>query len=674
MATLSIVPDPDDDTADQSRPLPHSIQAEQQVLGAMMLSARAVAEVRQVLNGTEFYRPAHQVIWQAICALADRDAPTEPTAVATELGGRTLAKVGGGPYLHELLATTVSSVQAAYYAHQVADLAYRRAVITTGTRLIQLGHGIEEAADLRGTVTAEIRQLTMPDSHGWPDPTPLTTARDLPSFPIPALPDWIGEYAARLAEQTQTPPDLAGCLALAVLAVAGGGRVWVRTRAWKEPVNIFTVIALGPANRKSEVFAQMTAPIRAAERELREQIKPVIREKARLRKIAEADLERAEKGAMNAATKEARAQFLADADQAARELEEHQVPPLPKLFSDDATPEALTSLLAEQGGRMAVLSPEGEIFAIAAGRYAKSPNFAVLKQGHAGEHMRSDRTSRDAGEIESAHVTLGVCTQPDVLTGLADTPEFRGQGLLGRILYSVPTSLLGWRDPNPELVPSHIEQLYAATLTQLILDLYQLDEPVTLRFTEQGSDAVQTLLREVEPRFRPGNDLAHMPDWGGKLVGAIVRIAGLLHLAQHPRDWNRPITHHTVEAARQIGDYFTAHAKAAYDLIGADPQITDAREILNWITRTGTQRFTARDVVQALRPRFKKHADTEPGLRLLESHGWIRRLPSPPRTGGPGRTPATVFEAHPNAEALASTTVPEAPSDPTTPPVSHHPS
>jgi hypothetical protein len=52
-----------------------------------------------------------------------------------------------------------------------------------------------------------------------------------------------------------------------------------------------------------------------------------------------------------------------------------------------------------------------------------------------------------------------------------------------------------------------------------------------------------------------------MTDWGGKLAGAIVRIAGLLHLAGHARDgWDRPITLATLEAAIEIGDYYTHHA------------------------------------------------------------------------------------------------------------------
>jgi replicative DNA helicase len=109
-------------------------------------------------------------------------------------------------------------------------------------------------------VTAELATVTAMDARGWPEPTPLTsTPTGLPSFPLWTLPDWIGEYAASLAEVTQTPADLAGCLALAVLAVAAGGKVWVQAPAWREPANLFTVVVLPPGNRKSEVYRAMCA-------------------------------------------------------------------------------------------------------------------------------------------------------------------------------------------------------------------------------------------------------------------------------------------------------------------------------------------------------------------------------------------------------------------------------
>lgn len=251
--------------------------------------------------------------------------------------------------------------------------------------------------------------------------------------------------------------------------------------------------------------------------------------------------------------------------------------------------------------------------------------------------MRVDRVGRTSEIIESAHVTLGICTQPDVLAGLADTPQFRGQGLLGRILYAVPASLLGYRDASPELVPAHVAQTYADTLSTS-------SPGCTLSASRSASPSPTPPLPPCKSCYaKPNRATGPATTWPTCPTGAASSRRRrphrrLLHLAHHPHGtWNHPITTDTFACARQVGDYFLTHAQAAYDLIGADPDLADARALRDWIARTGIHRFTARDAVQALRPRFRKVADTEPGLRVLETHGWIRRLPSAPRASAAGR-------------------------------------
>ena len=631
---------------------PHNIEAEQVVLGAVMLAPPVLTEVRELLDGSEFYRPAHLRVWETIVGLADRGEPFHAIPVAAALG-RDLTKVGGGPYLHTLVSAVPSAANAGYYALMVRDLAYARRVIEVGHRMTELGFDAPaegRTADLRAAVAVELSVVAAAEAHGWPEPTPLTAmTTDLPAFPLWTLPDWLGEYAASLAEVTQTPTDLAGCLALAVLAVAAGGKVWVQAPGWREPANLFTVVALPPGNRKSEVYRAMCAPIKAAEAALVAEAEPVLAEAVIARRIAEANAEQTARDAENAVDPTQRALTLGEATEARLALNAATVPARPRLFSDDATVEVLTSLLCEQGGRMAILSPEGEIFSIAAGRYSGTPNFAVLKKGHAGEEMRVDRVGREPEQIEAATVTLGICTQPGVLAELGATPQFRDQGLLGRLLFSVPESLLGHRKPRPSPMPPEQESAYQTTMKALVLSLARLSEPVTLAFTPEAQEAITQLLADIEPRFRADGDLAHMTDWGGKLAGACVRLAGLLHLARHLRDgWDRPITVETFADARDLGEYFTAHAKAAYDAIGADPSTADAKAILNWARNTGTSRFSARDVQPPLRSRFKKVTDLDPALRVLETHGWIRRLPAPPRTGR-GRPTAPAYEVHSRA-------------------------
>jgi hypothetical protein len=195
-------------------------------------------------------------------------------------------------------------------------------------------------------------------------------------------------------------------------------------------------------------------------------------------------------------------------------------------------------------------------------------------------------------------------------------------------------------------MPATVREQFNATITALTLSLHDLTEPHDLTFAPDAAAAVAGLLGDIEPRFRPGADLAHTTDWGGKLTGAIARIAGLLHIAEHARDgWVQPVSADTLKAATEIGVYFTAHAKAAYDSIGTDPAVASARAVLTWISHANPGQFTARDL---MRGRFAKAADTTAPLAVLESHGWIRQRPAPessgahpPRSPGPGVTPMT---------------------------------
>jgi replicative DNA helicase len=127
---------------------PQDLPSEMSVLGSMLLSPEAVAEVLEVLRSPEdFYRPAHQVVFDAVLDLYNRGEPTDAVAVGAELG-RTdrLARAGGAPYLHSLVASVPTAANAAYYAGIVADKAVLRRVIGAGTRIVQLGHAAEGAS------------------------------------------------------------------------------------------------------------------------------------------------------------------------------------------------------------------------------------------------------------------------------------------------------------------------------------------------------------------------------------------------------------------------------------------------------------------------------------------------------------------------------------------------
>ena len=127
---------------------PQDIAAEQSVLGAILLSKDAIADVIELLKPDDFYRPAHQTVYECVLDLYGRGEPADPVTVSAELERRNeLLRIGGAPYLHTLIATVPTAANAAYYAEIVADRAILRRLVEAGTRIVQLGYHGGEGAD-----------------------------------------------------------------------------------------------------------------------------------------------------------------------------------------------------------------------------------------------------------------------------------------------------------------------------------------------------------------------------------------------------------------------------------------------------------------------------------------------------------------------------------------------
>jgi hypothetical protein len=459
-------------------------------------------------------------------------------------------------------------------------------------------------------------------------------------------------------------------LALAVLATVAAGAVEVQPRpGWQEPLCLFVAVGMDAGARKSAVFTALTCPVADFERQQAAAALPGITETATLRRVADQAAAHAEVAAGKAPTsqqEEARAEAIARAAEAASLV----VPPVPRWLVDDATPEALAGLLATYG-RIALLSPEGDVFDQMAGRYnqAAGPNLGVYLKGHAGDLLKVDRRGRPPEYIERPCLTIGLAVQPEVLRGLAGRPGFGGRGLLARFLYSLPESLVGRRQAGAPPVSPAVADCYALELHALAASLSTPagdDGPAVLVLDREAGELLLGFERDLEPRLAADSgDLAHLAGWAAKLAGATCRLAGLLHLADHLRDgWVRQISADTFAGAVRLAGYLVEHAQVVFDLMGADPRTEDARWLLEWISRTGQPQFTRRDAHHAApRGRFPKATDLDPALALLEEHGWLRRVDADSPGPKGGRPPSPRFLVNP----LHPATEPTQPTQPHSP-------
>lgn len=489
----------------------------------------------------------------------------------------------------------------------------------------------------------------------WDAPIPFQSYQ-LPAFPTETLPPWLRQLVERLSVATQTPPDLADLLALAACAVACAKKVAALVRyGWIEPLNLYVVVALLPGSRKTAVFSSIEEPIIEYEEEAATAAAPAIAAAETRHRILLGKYQHVQGKASKASGPDAD-HLAKEATDLAEQLAGVKIPVVPRLAADDVTSERLATMLKEQEGRMAVMSAEGGIFELMAGRYSKdgAPNFEVYLKGHAGDTIRVDRVGRPAEYIYRPALTMALAVQPEVLTGLVRKQGFRGRGLLGRLLYAIPVNLLGRRNVDAPPLPESARKAYHQGLRHLLDLPFDQDEKgriksFLLRFSPEAAERLREFEAWIEPRLAEFGALGHMTDWAGKLAGATVRICGLLHLAEHLENsapWNIPVARETVERAIRLGEYLIPHARAAYACMGADPAIEDAKRVLAWVRRQGLASFSKRELFQALRGYFKRVSHLEAPLAVLQEHGYVRMRAAEARAGA-GRKPSPVYEVNP---------------------------
>ena len=163
----------DDATRLSDRTPPQDMDAEQCVLGAMMLSKDAIADVVEVLRGPDFYRPAHEQVYNAITDLYGRGDPVDPVTVADELGKRgELLRLGGLPYMHDLISSVPIAANAGWYAEIVREKAVLRRLIDASVRIGQMSYAAEgDVDDIVDRAQAEVYAVT--DRRASEDYKPL---------------------------------------------------------------------------------------------------------------------------------------------------------------------------------------------------------------------------------------------------------------------------------------------------------------------------------------------------------------------------------------------------------------------------------------------------------------------------------------------------------------------
>ena len=316
----------------------------------------------------------------------------------------------------------------------------------------------------------------------------------------------------------------------------------------------------------------------------------------------------------------------------------------------DITTEKLTSVLAGNDGRAAILSTEGGIFDTLAGAYSKTVNIDVMLKGYSGDSIRVDRIGRNSESIMNPALTVLLMVQPSVLSGLMQNGTFRGRGLTARFLYCIPASFVGKRRYRSEPVPEEIYREYELCIRNLLEDECGKEAEI-ITLSDEADAMIEMFAERLEPELNRG--YADIVDWAGKLVGNIQRIAALLCRASIRRshdflDVPEPLVvdGQTMSNAIKIGEYFIEHAKAAFMLMGADPVISQSKKVVEVVKENGLTEFTRRDIMRLCR-NFKKAEDVQQVLTRLTDYGYIASKDDESYSGK-GRPPAQTYLVNPH--------------------------
>ena len=471
----------------------------------------------------------------------------------------------------------------------------------------------------------------------WKAPLPFNEV-NLPPFPVKSLPWPLGEWVNAVSQNTETPTDMAAVCALAVLSCTVQGKFVVSPKShYSEPLNLYFLIVANSGERKSAIVRLMTQPIYQYERKENERRRTLMEnEQVKLNSLKR-QVENLERDGKNEKASKIRVQY--------RSIEQNQTKPL-RLIADDTTPEAMTSLLANNNGVLSIITTEGGIFDTLAGRYSNTISIDTVLKAYSGDPIRVDRKGREGEVINSPTLTMLLSAQDNVLAEIMKNEAFKSRGLTARILYSRPKSKMGTRHFVTPDIPPDLEIAYQRLVSKLLEIPYPTNGILPIiNLSPSAQNEVIRFHDWLEPKLV--DELEYMESWGAKLLGNMLRIAGMLHCAKNS---NAPsetsLSSETVQQAIAISKYFLHHAKCVHNLLGTDKDMQLAKHVTKKLQNQEERELSKYQIFRLCRGSFQRVDDLNPILDILIEFGYLKERTHPAPTGG--RPRANTYLLNPN--------------------------
>lgn len=485
----------------------------------------------------------------------------------------------------------------------------------------------------------------VPFTPTWPEPEARFLRNDLPPPPVLPLGDVLGprlaEWVVQAAEAKGAPADY---VLAALLAVAGstiGNARWVSPwKGWAEPPVIWTMCIGLPSAGKSPAIDAALAPLRMAEKPLRQEAEAQLKvwaEKAELAKLVESSWKEAAKAAIKSGQ-------TALAKPAGTEV--GPPPFIPRLVVNDGTIEKLGYIVSQQPRGTLQMRDELSGWLEGMTRYSGGGSDRPFwLEAYGGRGFTVERMGRAPLTIDRLSIGVVGGIQPDRLKTLLFKSD--DDGLLARFL---PI----WPNPAPVKRPMvwGDETLIEGALGRLLSLELMTDEagetrPWFVHFSEEARGMMDEFRLDVRGWEAKAEGL--LLSFTGKLPGLAARLAlvlAYLDWAAEGAEEPREITvHHFGRAAHLVESYILPMARRAYADASVPKPERAARRLVAVIREQAWQRFTSRDVLRLERAGLRTAADLTPALAALEEGECIRAIDNPPNPQG-GR-PSRLFAVNP---------------------------
>lgn len=410
------------------------------------------------------------------------------------------------------------------------------------------------------------------------------------------LPSPYKEFAASLSERLETPESATVLCVLSVIATAVQKKFQIFIEDdYAEPLNLYLMVAMPPANRKSAIFNHCMKPVSDFEEQECARLRPAIQamqsEYCSQKRLIENERKRltvkkANDGAVEEILK--------------REIELKEPPVFPQFFLNDTTTETLSQTLMEQNGRISILSDEGGVLDTFSGLYTGgTSNIDVLLKGWDGGVLRIRR--KDKNIYLNPTVSIFLIVQPIIFENMARNRNFIGKGFFERFLYCLPKSKIGYRQNRGKTLSLNVIKNYGEAVKSL-LEIPYGKKPVPLSLSKRAKEIWYKFQDEIELNLRKGGKLEICQGWGGKLCGQTARIAGLLHLARYGCS-STCVNEDTMYDAIEIGKTLCTHASRVFEnfILSSDSRIKEAQFVWNIIRNLNKPVVSQREIVYALR-------------------------------------------------------------------------